>query len=520
VKKVAARRVAYDKVPTSPAIARKGSRGPSEESTGSLAARQRRLQWWLADDVCVAGCSLGQRDQIIYGLLWTAWLCFLSFNETGNDYSHLTKRFGAIGASQIPMQYLLSLRRLNPVALAFGTSHERVNRWHRVLGYISYLFITLHGIFYLNYYVQLGDLTNAFFRSTPFLGMAGLLLMTLLCVTAFPAVRRWSYRVFYLTHLAVVMALPPMIWFHVHHSRAFMIEAGVLFVADRVARRVMRLKTSAKVEIVHNTDLIKVVATVPPGKMSSFEARPAAHVYLSIPSLNGSSSSWPLVFTSNPFTVAQVDERTSEITLVARQMRGPSTSTLAKLASLDSPAQLTLNLDGPYGTAGHFPNLVGNRFDQILLVAGGVGATFIMPLYRHVLATNVLAQVQVVWAVRNLDETKWPLLPTGSSVDEDDKIHVYVTGGNAPRVSADLSDSEDVELRQLHKEDKPDVPVERQARPDLRAIVDDVCCRDAQDRVAIVVCGPTQMARDLRRAAGSWVRDGRDVWFYNESFSW
>ncbi len=76
------------------------------------------------------------------------------------DYLHLTKRFGAIAVSQFPIQYLLALKSLNPFAFVFQSSHEQVNRWHRVLGRLIYALLCMHAMLYLNYFIQMTSIPS------------------------------------------------------------------------------------------------------------------------------------------------------------------------------------------------------------------------------------------------------------------------------------------------------------------------------------------------------------------------
>ena len=57
-------------------------------------------------------------------------------------------------------------------------------------------------------------------------------------------------------------------------------------------------------------------------------------------------------------------------------------------------------------------------------------------------------------------------------------------------------------------------------RPDLGKIVDEVFRAGNEERVAVLVCGPARMARELRKHVGKWVGRGREVWFHDESFGW
>lgn len=56
-------------------------------------------------------------------------------------------------------------------------------------------------------------------------------------------------------------------------------------------------------------------------------------------------------------------------------------------------------------------------------------------------------------------------------------------------------------------------------RPDLKKLVDDLFKHGSEERVAIIVCGPNSMARELKEHLGVWVMKGRSIWFHNEGFS-
>ncbi|KAK0724425.1 ferric reductase NAD binding domain-containing protein [Lasiosphaeris hirsuta] len=544
-------------------ITRSKAKPPEDSATPWVMATLNRVGWWLGNPVeLLDGWNLGRRDELIFGGVWMAWLLFSCVNETGHDYFLLTKKFGIIGTSQLPLQYLLASKRVNPVAFAFRVSHEEINRWHRALGWICYFLILLHGAFYLNYYIQVGGLTAALFRPVPALGVLGLLGMTLLSTTTLGVLRRYSYRIFYLTHLVVALSLPVVIWFHVPHGRVYMAESFLVLLVDISVRRFASVKCPATIETAPNANIISVKITLPPAKISQFASHPASYLYLSIPSRSHpgrhclSSPNPLLALTENPFTVAAVNEEARELTLIARRMKGPMTKTLTKLASLhapDSPRSGTLGIDGPYGAAVYFPQWA--TFDTVLLIAGGVGATFVVPLYQQILREVPAAttRVEFVWAVGDVSETAcmWPRSTsaegtTVSDGSDERKIRLFITGSkkedssstsSSSRVSQELEglleDDDDLEMTQLDLEKSGDssrllvadrnikTGVEEQyGRPDLQKIVDGVFSQSRYHRVAVVVCGPPQMARDVRMAMGDWVRKGRDVWFHSEGFGW
>jgi NAD(P)H-flavin reductase len=78
---------------------------------------------------------------------------------------------------------------------------------------------------------------------------------------------------------------------------------------------------------------------------------------------------------------------------------------LARIASLSTT--LNINIEGPYSIVANFPSLVDRTFDRILLVAGGVGATFILPLYEQISSDNFSSRVDLVWAVPDAAEVTY-----------------------------------------------------------------------------------------------------------------
>ncbi|KAI8626195.1 ferric reductase like transmembrane component [Xylariaceae sp. FL1651] len=520
-------RGAYSAVPGSPI-----SKKQRLSIEGSWKASARKVAWWLGDDVVFLGWNWGPRDQMIAGFVWTAWLLGLCVVGTGNDYLHLTKRFGIVGVSQFPVQYLLSLKSLNPFALAFRSSHEEVNRWHRVLGRIVYVLLTLHALFYLNFYYQNNLLGTKITSLVPALGLSAVMGMQFLYGTALSVVRQYSYRVFFITHLLVALALPPIIYFHAKHSAFYVWEAFIVFIVDIGKRKFDTIVADTKVELIPGTDLVKLVGSIPTTKIDRFAKNPGTHIYLSIPPASRPDKS-PVAaahlvfeFAFNPFSVAAVDESSGELTLVARRRNGPMTRAFAKLAAdTNAGARVKLAFDGPYGCAKRFPNLAGPEFDQILLVAGGVGATFTLPLYRWILSENPAARVQMIWAVRGAGDATWPVAGEGKSIVEDDSIQLFLTedildsgNGNA----GPSAGGEEIELANVSsaRRLKSYTPMHIDKRPNLQKIVDDVFRQGVEERVAVLVCGPEAMARELRSHLGIWVRKGRYVWWHNESFAW
>ncbi|KAJ4388112.1 hypothetical protein N0V93_008717 [Gnomoniopsis smithogilvyi] len=518
IKNFDARKADYAKIPESPA--RKARR---KSPLGAWEAWYRLFQWWLGEDVIVFGQSWGRRDEWVFGIGWGAWMFALSVLETGDDYLHVTKRVGIIGISQLPLQYLLSLKSLNPIAFVLRSSHEEINRFHRALGRIIYLLLSVHAVLYLNFFIQKGILISKLTSSRAVqTGIIGVLCFNFLGATALKAIRTYSYRIFFITHLTVALVIPPLIWFHAKSAKIFVVEALVVFLIDIVSRKLDTVTSEATFESIPGSSLVKVTTSVPFHKIQRFRKAPGSHIYLQIPGISRLSqdpvSKEYLVheFLFNPFTVASVDDENGEISLVARHQNGPTTSTLKQLAAeatTDGTRHMSLAIEGPYGAVSYYPELTSGEYDRVLLVSGGVGATFTVPLYRALTSGNSTVKVQLVWAVGNSSDAVWAKDKDGKLLADDEDVQLFVTGTK----QALDPQGESMELSTIPESQEPKYA---RTRPDLRKIVDDVFRAGQEERIAVLFCGPTKMGHDLRRYVGVWVKKGRVVFWHSESFEW
>ncbi|KAL7938818.1 hypothetical protein V8C35DRAFT_289266 [Trichoderma chlorosporum] len=525
----------YSHIPGSPTV-----KAQRSSATGALAARWRVSVWWLGDDVVLGGVSWGQRDEWVLGLAWTSWLLALCVMETGEDYLHLTKRFGSIAISQLPIQYLLALKALNPYAFAFGSSHEHINRYHRVLGRVIFIFIVTHVIFYNVFFILSGIWLKRFIAPVVFCGVLAAISFDGLMATALVRVRRYSYRIFFITHLGAALLAPVLLFFHAHSGRLYAAGSVIVFLVDIAYRKLSITHTASTFEAVPGTSLIKISAPMPAKKIEQFRSRPGSHIYLSLPP-QGRTSKYPasksfafdLLF--NPFTVASTNQDSESITLVARKRTGPMTNILSQFATQTSSSssaspqddnKIILAIEGPYGAISkHFQHLLTWGASRVLLVAGGVGATFALPLYHALQRELPSTHTQFVWAIRSAADATWAMTDSGSDkpLIDDDNVHLYLTENIGVFNHAnDGSRDASIELQNMTRGSRS----QRSAvggnsrRPNFQKIVDDMFRHGAEEKVAFLVCGPEEMSRELRQRLGPWVLKGREVWWHNESFGW
>lgn len=447
----------------------------------------------------------------------------------------------------------MALKSLNPVAFILSSSHEQVNRWHRVLARATTTLLCLHALLYLAFFVK-RDRLDRLGNPVVLAGVISFFGLTLMVTTALRPVRRFSYRLFFLIHLFLGIIMPIVIMIHAAPARTFLVEALGVFLVDLVSRKMDTVIGHATVESIPGTNLIKISASIPHAKANRFRAHPGSHVYLGIPdaarkSMSATSISHLLFeFLFNPFTVAAVDEDSGDLTLVARHFGGPMTATLGRLAGAVRPRnansgsrnedKIPLSIEGPYGAASRFPQL-GTDFDRILLVAGGIGAAFTLPLYRSIVGENPGAKVEMVWAIRGAGEATWAVTGTAAqALLKDNNLRLFVTGDMAgpealdsPRRTApggrangqaegSGADDGEVEMSAMYRDRRRGryTSQHNRKRPDLKKMVDDQFKYGPEERVAVLVCGPQEMARELREHLGSWVHRGRLVWYHNEGF--
>ena len=417
-------------------------------------------------------------------------------------------------------------------------SHEELNPYHRLLGRIAFVFI--HAAMYLNFFIQMSLLSKRIQNRDVILGLLAISSFLVIGTSALSKVRTYSYRLFITLHVLFSMYILPALYFHVSHVRIYILEsAAVYFLLMLQRRNSAEPATTVTISPLPSSSLISI--SLKSGTLAKRAYTPGQHIYLSLPAasdviLNNRRT--------NPFTVANLPATDGQVRLVIRPLHG-TTRLLAKLAQNNSIADL--RVEGPYGAARYFPDLI-NSYDRILLVAGGVGATFTLPIYRDLLrhareGSSLDSQIRFVWSVRDAGDAAW-----GIKYLQDDGgdaplqgFEIYMSGppleqripnegGEPAEESIELQErnqllqatGENNDGEPLAIETNANTITHRQGRPNLRSIVDSTFSTDDDEsaKVAVLVCGPTGMGSALRRDVGRWVGRGREVFWHNEDFGW
>ncbi|KAL8753373.1 MAG: hypothetical protein Q9199_005099 [Rusavskia elegans] len=463
------------------------------------------------------------------------------------NYLHLTKRFGIIAASQLPLHYMLALKSSwSPISYLTRLSHEELNPYHRALGRIILVFLSLHASFYLNFFIQKSLLTKRIRDPDVILGLLAITTFLTLGTTALAWVRKRNYFLFFLIHVTTSIFILPILYFHVSHLRVYILESAIICTI-LIAQRNTSVKTIPNAKLTHlSNNLLSITIPVTPSSLSNNKFHPGQHIYLSLPSQNG--------LRLNPFTIANLPQKDTHIRLILRALNG-TTRLLSNThaSSRTTPTKTTnipLKIEGPYGSAANFPDL--STYDRILLLAGGVGATFTMPIYRDLIErgpNNNRSKVRFVWAVKNTEDAAWAFPYLGHKGTKG--IELYISSSRdrtkLPPGVREKEEHEGIELQEREglltgdiisggsssssssSSSTRSIPPPKftimPGRPNIHAIINELFSTHPDDphaptKLAILVCGPAGMGAALRREVGVWVNRGREVWWHNEEFGW
>lgn len=464
------------------------------------------------------------------------------------DYLHLTKRFGIVGASQLPFHYLLIWKSSwSPIQILTRASHESLNAYHQLLGRIITLLVGIHAALYFNFYVQNNLVAMKLKESYVLCGIVGVVAFAAIGTTALAPLRRRSYRVFYVVHVVLATALVPVLFFHVHHIRIYLYETAAIYAVNALVRWLSATDLRGSIRSIPNTSLVEIIVannSSAASKRLLQDLRPGQHAYVS---LKGNSVLH--TFRSNPFTIASIPNTDGHIKFVARALNGNTKLLLSNAEKVSSDTNVNITVEGSYGLNTHEDRLL--QYDRVLFIAGGVGATFIVPLYRQLLAdlspgkgSYRRQKVSLVWIARTRSEVTWavpadPLEKKGFA----ERLKICLTGTNTQDSNGTISYDENIGSAAVDEnEDGIELEEQKQllsnaaqsggnsatyandlsvytGRPDLRRLVYETLSHGSNERVAVMVCGPKTLSQSVRQEIAPWVKRGREVWFHDESFS-
>jgi NAD(P)H-flavin reductase len=173
------------------------------------------------------------------------------------------------------------------------------------------------------------------------------------------------------------------------------------------------------------------------------------------------------------------------------------------LTTSRSPTHLRVLIEGPYGNT-----IPLTTYPNILFIVGGTGIAVVLShLSRLLSSESALSTLRIVWAVREHAFLASVL-----------KDFAALLGDERVAFEAHVTQDES-------KDDVSDEGIKRveilTGRPDVFAVVREAVREAGQEHIAVMACGPAQMADQARRASVDMLGEGyRGVEYFEESFKW
>ncbi|KAL4805872.1 FAD-binding domain-containing protein [Aspergillus unguis] len=520
---------------------------------------------------------LGPLTLILANLFIVLILSFYKLDtEDQWSWEDIGYRTGFVTIAQLPLIFLLSSRR-NIISILTNTSYPSLNYYHRWMARTLWLSATVHMLFWFrswgryNYIMnQLQD--NDFAKR----GFAAWCLLTFIVVSSIRPVRRLGYELFVIQHLVLFVGFLIAVWFHANEQGRIWVWVSVgLLVFDRTVRYLWALVLNVSVFNTHKysgprlcwkhrASFTPLSGSVTRVSIDNLESKtqwsPGQYMFLTCHAIT------PLQ--SHPFTIASITED-RKIEFLIRAEKGGTKQFLQfalRNQNLPGPAPISrcsrdsrvILLDGPYGFIRPL-----RQFDTVVLIAGGMGATFTVPLLRDILlrwqndsirekatvtrrvefVSVIRSHAHLVWfetqlqaVVANRDARRRAALGIGSAVERDVDVSVYVTGAGDERSGMVLQDRlpdvssypiqepagqtdavvysgdggavamaeklDDEAQARCNPSSAPASLSPKPGRPPLRKIIRSAL-ENATGESAVVVCGPESLSDDVSRSVVS-----------------
>ncbi|EPQ59825.1 hypothetical protein GLOTRDRAFT_71520 [Gloeophyllum trabeum ATCC 11539] len=481
------------------------------------------------------------------------------------DESFYSNRAGTLAASQFPLIVALGTKN-NPISLLTGISYEKMNSLHRMCSRVLFVLLWLHaGSKFATKTVTPEDWPTAWLR----VGLMAVVAFCVLIIISLRPIRARAYEFFFYTHLVLVLIILLGAYFHARNFdfHQYVWPSFLIWALDRFIRvaRVVYFKVvsyigarknpggmDAKLDLL-SPHMVRIRIPRPP----AFHWSPGQLAYLIMPGI----SLFPIE--AHPFSIASIDDPAAaegnakekgesyfkELVFMVNAREG-FTRRLADAAAKDD-AKATVLLDGPYGVS---PDL--SCSDTIVLIAGGTGISYTLPLLLSVISKKTARRVVFLWAIRDRSHLGWvsaaiakalATTPPSMSIS----IHIHLTSSpqeplpNSPeawdddsvhngRTRGALTNQESSESIGKEKAGSTistlldvDAVTVQDGRPNIGALMKEEL-DTATGRMTVCVCGSEGIARAVRSSllinplagSNSVIRGAPSITLHVESFGY
>ncbi|EAQ89908.1 hypothetical protein CHGG_06527 [Chaetomium globosum CBS 148.51] len=334
----------------------------------------------------------------------------------------LAIRSGMIAVAMTPW-IIATSTKTNILTIITGIGPERLNVFHRWLGYLCLFMSLVHMIpFYIQPVWEDGGMrvfdtlfppgSGIIYGS----GIACIVPLCWLCVGSLPIIRRTAYEIFSLLHAPVGYIYVAVLFWHTKNflmSWGYLIASAAIIVVCNILRlfklnwaRPWRMAWLVGDEAAINIMTENAIKITIPTQM---RWKPGQYVYLRMPGIS--------VLENHPFTISSLcsedfpseyGEEFRDCVLVFRPYGGFTRKVLDTAISKGPFHTYRAFLDGPYG--GMRRELAA--FDTCILIAGGSGITSLMSQLLNLIkrmrdGKAITKKIVVVWSLKRLEAMDW-----------------------------------------------------------------------------------------------------------------
>ncbi|PVI05011.1 ferric-chelate reductase-like protein [Periconia macrospinosa] len=510
----------------------------------------------------IGWCTIPSRIQslaIFLFVLLNIILCTVDYRTTeGNLYwpqkstqlwRFVSDRTGIISLANFPLIWLFGMRN-NVLMWLTGWGYGTYNNFHRWVARVSTVEAVIHSIGYTVMIHERGGwvlFRKYLYKHYFWNGELATIFMCAVLAFSVYGLRRSHYETFLILHIVLSIVVLFTMYYHVAifttgEWNRFIYPCVAVWFIDRVLRafriftfNIQFWNTKAIASYDADSNLVKLDV---PCENNLMEAKPGTYYYIYVldnllyahqnhpftvayintgkesSALNGSDNAHSLLRPSRRRTNSTESRESdsllpqdqgsplSSLVFLIRPYDG-FTSRLAKKTSL-SPKNLRVLIEGPYGHS-----VALQQYRNVLFIVGGTGIAVPLSHLSAMLSNGSSAiSIRIVWAVREHALLLLVIRDFGF-LFEDERVQLEV------HVTQDEEDKDDLIIEAMKN-----VTVQF-GRPNVPVVIKEAGEEVGQERLAIVACGPGQMADQARQSCVDLLAQGHNgVEHFEESFKW
>ncbi|KAB8256537.1 ferric reductase like transmembrane component-domain-containing protein [Aspergillus pseudonomiae] len=467
------------------------------------------------------------------------------------NWQYSSDRTGILSYACLPFLWLFAGRN-NIFLWATNFSVQSFNIFHRHVAWACTIFAIIHSVNYSVVFAYYdGRFQSVWVQEYWYMGVVATILMSFMLVQSMTILRRIGYETFLIIHIAFAIVVVYALFRHTSFDgtkwNGYLWPMVAIWGFDRTVRLVRiaycnlnvrfgKQFVSTSQSTVHYceaSDLIKV--EVYPAS-TTLTPRAGQHYYLYQPvSLKGWENH-PFTLGAYVLTQDKNSEQGNKLIFYIRPYDGWTRRLRDLCRKSQVDIRLSLLLEGPYGSTAAL-----HTCESILMIVGGTGIAAAVPyIIEHVSrakeGTTRTVRIQLVWSARSTEMYSQVFCDELSTLlhHEDIATTYFCTNkasldlemkagsGDEPGESPMSSTLDDKEGNVASSVRNGTVRF-LSGRPDVGGIIKAEVqeAKISSGRLAVLTCGPAQMADDCRQTVYEVMKDGfQDIEYHEEAFGW